>query len=62
MYLCPSQALVHLAQVEVGQHVAEVVVVHDALEDGFVGIHAADDGVHELGVEHEAEVVEGVVL
>ena len=36
----------------------EVGVVEDALEDLVVGVHAGDDGVDELAVEDEPEVVE----
>src|ERR1019366_1147975 len=48
--------------IEVHENLAEVLVIEDALEDGFVVIHPPDDRPHEHAVEDEPEVLDGVVL
>ena len=57
-----ADAAVDLAEVVVAKDVAEVFVVENPLEDLVVGVHPGDDGLQELAVEHEPEVVECVVL
>src|SRR5579859_2279859 len=56
------QPVIHLSQVELSQHRSEVLVVEDLLEDLFVGVDTGDDGLKELLVEDQAEVIEAVVL
>src|SRR5450759_5685500 len=53
---------VDLGGVVVQQHLPEFLVVQNALEDGFVVIHPTDNGSHEHPVEHQSEVLDGVVL
>src|SRR5690242_134702 len=54
-------APINARRVQAHQRVAELIVVKDTLDDGFVALHTTDDRVHELPVEHEPEVVERVV-
>src|ERR1039458_7284988 len=54
--------LVNLAEVELAERRAEVLVVEDPLVDLVVGVHAGDDCLEELAVEDELEVIDGVVL
>jgi hypothetical protein len=57
-----ANAAVDLAQVVVAEDFAEIRVVQDLLEDGVVGVHSGDDGVEELWVEDEPEVVQCVLF
>jgi hypothetical protein len=57
-----SRSAINPVGVEVHQDGLEVRIVEDALEDRLVVVHAADDGVEELPVKHQPEVVECVVL
>ena len=45
-----------------GRADAEVLVVQDSLEDLIVGVDTGNDGLQELLVEHQAEVIQAVVL
>src|SRR5690242_17924677 len=59
--LIAPEASVDLPKIEVGQDFAEVMIVEHLLEDRLVCVHPGHDGVEELRVEHQPEVLQRVV-
>ena len=53
--------MVDLPSVEVFDGLLELVVIEDAGEQRIVLVHSADDGLEEVAVEDQFEIVDGVV-